>query len=267
MRLYAKKDCTDQLRKNQGVSVDELIHDYREPLGLYTVTARGHDASGRHDTGTGVVNVKGLVGDALANAIMRCETKSKRRLTLSICGLGFLDETEVETIQDAIVPAKQVEQQDKKLLEQEPQFEAQRRIDHLQAKTFLDTAIENGKTEGMIAFFLMGLNNFVQAEEITREYYDRAMEWARTKGNVPKDLVPPLQAAVNQTKQEKTLRTGGVPASKNRFARLFALAKERQVPEKDIDQYVKENYNLDSKSQLTGEQLNKLMKWVEAQNW
>ncbi|MBL0320753.1 MAG: hypothetical protein IPP74_15870 [Alphaproteobacteria bacterium] len=28
-------------------------------------------------------------------------TKAKRRLTLSLCGLGWLDETEVETIRDA----------------------------------------------------------------------------------------------------------------------------------------------------------------------
>ncbi len=27
---------------------------------------------------------------------MKCETKAKRRATLSICGLGFLDETEIE---------------------------------------------------------------------------------------------------------------------------------------------------------------------------
>jgi hypothetical protein len=29
---------------------------------------------------------------------MKCETKAKRRVTLSICGLGMLDETELETI-------------------------------------------------------------------------------------------------------------------------------------------------------------------------
>jgi hypothetical protein len=29
---------------------------------------------------------------------MKAETKAKRRVTLSICGLGLLDETEVETV-------------------------------------------------------------------------------------------------------------------------------------------------------------------------
>ena len=32
---------------------------------------------------------------------MKAETKAKRRATLSICGLGMLDETEIETIPDA----------------------------------------------------------------------------------------------------------------------------------------------------------------------
>jgi hypothetical protein len=30
--------------------------------------------------------------------VLKCVTKAKRRVTLSICGLGWLDETEVETI-------------------------------------------------------------------------------------------------------------------------------------------------------------------------
>jgi hypothetical protein len=49
----------------------------------------------------GAVSLVGLRGEALANAIMKAETKAKRRATLSICGLGFLDETEIETIPDA----------------------------------------------------------------------------------------------------------------------------------------------------------------------
>jgi hypothetical protein len=47
------------------------------------------------------VSIAGLKGDALCNALMKSETKSKRRVTLSICGLGLLDESEVGTIKDA----------------------------------------------------------------------------------------------------------------------------------------------------------------------
>ena len=44
-----------------------------------------------------------LKGDVLCNAIMKAETKAKRRVTLSVCGLGFLDESEIETIPDVVL--------------------------------------------------------------------------------------------------------------------------------------------------------------------
>ena len=37
----------------------------------------------------------------LVNAKLKAITKAKRRVTLSICGLGFLDETEIDTIPSA----------------------------------------------------------------------------------------------------------------------------------------------------------------------
>jgi hypothetical protein len=51
----------------------------------------------------GAVSIAGLKGDALVNATLKAITKAKRRVTLSICGLGMLDETEIDTIQDAKV--------------------------------------------------------------------------------------------------------------------------------------------------------------------
>ena len=98
--MYAKKDATDQLRRIYDISVEELKHDFRKDLELYIVTASGHNKDARRDVSTGAVSVGGLRADALANAIMKAETKAKRRLTLSLCGLGMLDETELETIAD-----------------------------------------------------------------------------------------------------------------------------------------------------------------------
>lgn len=97
--LYAHKGATDQLRKNNGVSVTDIKKE--QVNDIYVVTVIGQDRSGRTDASTGAVNLRGLEGDDLANAIMKAETKAKRRLTLSLCGLGMLDETEVETIRDA----------------------------------------------------------------------------------------------------------------------------------------------------------------------
>ena len=102
LTLYARKDCTDQLRKIYGVSVDDMT-DQRE-ADLTVVTVKVRDRTGRSDMAKGAVSLKGLSGEALANAIMKAETKAKRRATLSICGLGFLDETEVETISNAHTP-------------------------------------------------------------------------------------------------------------------------------------------------------------------
>lgn len=100
LTLYARKDATEQLRKNHKISITgldkEMVGD-----GVYVVTAHARDGEGREDIDTGVVSVKGISGEALANAYMKAITKAKRRVTLSICGLGFLDESELETIPDA----------------------------------------------------------------------------------------------------------------------------------------------------------------------
>lgn len=94
--LYASKNTTEQLRATHNVSV--VITSREKLADIYVVTARATMPSGRCDESIGSVNITGLKGDALANALMKAETKAKRRVTLSICSLGMLDETEVETI-------------------------------------------------------------------------------------------------------------------------------------------------------------------------
>jgi hypothetical protein len=97
--LYARRDAAEQLRRINGVSIIGLEKTFHQDLYLVTATAR--DASGRTDVSTGAVSIANLKGEALANALMKAETKSKRRVTLSITGLGVLDESELETIPDA----------------------------------------------------------------------------------------------------------------------------------------------------------------------
>jgi len=99
LTLYAKRDATDQLRKIHGVSIVRLERDNMQ--GVYVVTAYARDKDGREDSSTGAVPIENVKGDALANALMKAETKAKRRVTLSICGLGMLDETELDTIPSA----------------------------------------------------------------------------------------------------------------------------------------------------------------------
>ena len=101
LTLYALKDCTDQIRNIKGVSVTEMVGKLEGDI--YTVTVKGSDKSGRCDASTGAVDVKGLFGEKKANAYMKAETKAKRRLTLSLCGLGMLDESEIDSIAGARV--------------------------------------------------------------------------------------------------------------------------------------------------------------------
>lgn len=109
LTLYATRTAADQLRKIHNVSiriVDRTIAD-----DVLEVTARATLPNGREDEEIGAVTIAGLKGEARANASMKAITKAKRRVTLSIVGLGWLDETEVETIPNAqaVVPPIDIE--------------------------------------------------------------------------------------------------------------------------------------------------------------
>ena len=122
MILYARKDCTDQLRRIYNISLKIVTRDFAN--GLCTVTAQARLANGRADEDIGSVALQyparvrthdgsrphphageQYAGDDLANAIMKANTKAKRRVTLSICGLGFYDETELEQFAGDELPA------------------------------------------------------------------------------------------------------------------------------------------------------------------
>lgn len=102
LTLYARKAATDQLRQIHHVSV--RISDRQKLEELYVVTAQAKTPDGREDENIGAVDIKGLRGEALANAMMKAETKAKRRVTLSICGLSFLDESEVQDVEGQMTP-------------------------------------------------------------------------------------------------------------------------------------------------------------------
>src|ERR671919_2738921 len=108
LRLYALRDCADQLRRLHGISI--YIANRERLNDIYVVTARAKNRHGREDESTGAVTLGNLRGDALANALMKAETKAKRRVTLSIAGLGWLDETELDTIPQTALGVPQPEE-------------------------------------------------------------------------------------------------------------------------------------------------------------
>lgn len=121
--LYAARSCTSALCRSRGIS--------RELLSVATETLAGHEiivakarativSTGRHDEATGAVPVlvedrewderaRKMVSlgwrkpnpDEASNAVMKAETKAKRRAVLDLVGLGIPDESEVATIRDA----------------------------------------------------------------------------------------------------------------------------------------------------------------------
>ena len=109
--LYAKRSCSDQLGKIHGLSLVECGETFNEKTRILTVKVKMRDRDGREHMNRGDVFIPStLGGEALANAYMKCHTKAVRRCTLSMCGLGFLDETEVEDIRQpapqALLPGK-----------------------------------------------------------------------------------------------------------------------------------------------------------------
>lgn len=104
--MYARKDCTEQLRRLNGISVTIAAREAVD--GVYVVTARATDRYGRNDESIGAVPIEGLKGEAKANALMKAETKAKRRVTLSISGLGMLDESEVDSIEGTERPTGRI---------------------------------------------------------------------------------------------------------------------------------------------------------------
>ena len=135
--LYATRACTDQLRFVHKVSIE--LTSKQKMDNLYVVSAKATDSTGRTDESTGAVDLTNLKGDALANAMMKAETKAKRRATLSICGLALLDETEVATIPEAKpVPMPQ----------EEPKEITVKKDDPLKAPVIATYEIPFGKWKG-----------------------------------------------------------------------------------------------------------------------
>jgi DNA-binding protein YbaB len=172
LTLYARKGATDQLRRINGVSITQIEKDYEPNTGLYTVTAYARDEEGRTDVDEGVVSAPGG-GDALANARMKAMTKAKRRVTLSICGLGWLDESELGTIPSA--EAVDVDHETGEVREP-AQVRDGRTISQPQRKRLFAIAKnEGGYTEAGLRR-LIDAHGYDSTRDITREDYDEIIE-------------------------------------------------------------------------------------------
>jgi len=105
LQMYALKGATDQLRKIYKIDCE--IANTETKADLYIVQVKVKDKNGRVDEDMGFARIEGLTGDMLGNAMLKAVTKAKRRATLSMCGLGMLDEDEIKAI-----PAQSKKQED-----------------------------------------------------------------------------------------------------------------------------------------------------------
>lgn len=117
--LYAQKSASDQLAAKHGVRMTIVSQATEEGIRIVTVRAEAKD--GRVTEEIGALPVKGLAGEALSNALMKAVTKAKRRAVLSLCGLGMLDETEVESIPAAQQAPAPVEAAQVRVVEATPE--------------------------------------------------------------------------------------------------------------------------------------------------
>ena len=97
--LYVTKQGTDQIAaaarlQRETIKGPEVVTIEGRKLVFCQVRATHPD--GRSEVSTATLALMDPVND-----LMKCETKAKRRATLSVCGLGLLAEDEIETIPGA----------------------------------------------------------------------------------------------------------------------------------------------------------------------
>lgn len=121
--MYADRGCAAQLNKLHEISHKIQSREVQNLGGheYYVVCAVATNKDGRFVESIGAVSlfkeggewltgsngkrffkkngqILPLVGDEMSNAIMKAETKAKRRATLDLVGLGVLDEAETEAV-------------------------------------------------------------------------------------------------------------------------------------------------------------------------
>ena len=108
--LYLTRAGAQQLNKLHSVSHEIVSRNIHEAASTYEVIARASLPDGRHTESIGAVTIAHLKGEAYCNALMKAETKAKRRATLDLLGLGLLDESEVASIipQEPVMASKMV---------------------------------------------------------------------------------------------------------------------------------------------------------------
>ena len=96
--LYPTRATTAQLAEKRGLSFELIDRQITDDDATFMVGVSDGIRSGY---GIGLVTLTGLRGEARANAIMKADTKARRRGVLDFCGLGMIDESEIASVPGA----------------------------------------------------------------------------------------------------------------------------------------------------------------------
>lgn len=132
------------------------------------------------------------------------------------------------------------------------QMRGQERITTAQANAFIDAA-KKSKTQEQIDKYLEQLNGYRQADEIQKRQYKEAIEWAISKAPAAAEepgLLSQLEKSVDFVNLNRELR---------------AAATKHAISNKDIHQFIQENYHAESLKDLSAEQLRQTIRWVDEQ--
>jgi hypothetical protein len=112
LTLYASKTCANALTRNNKLSLEVRSVTYDGPF--VTVTARASTLDGRFADDVGIIDLesvdiiggknkwgKDVAGIGRPNGVMKAVSKAKRRAVLALCGLGLLDDSEVDSVRGA----------------------------------------------------------------------------------------------------------------------------------------------------------------------
>jgi hypothetical protein len=167
--LYPNKDCAEQLRKKDGVSIYKVEKTMENDI--VVIKAYAKNKYGILDEATsslplmkelkewknnkmvGTGEWKELNPQEKADALMKAETKAKRRVTFSICGLGMPDDFEETERYNNITPEnkgenilKEVSEDIKKISDLPEKIEAKKNdivvVDNVPT---IDVKVESGK--------------------------------------------------------------------------------------------------------------------------
>ncbi len=199
LTLYARKDAADQLRKLHGISIVKIEREDRGDIHL--VTAYAQDREGRRDQAIAAINLKGASGEALANAYMKAETKAKRRVTLSLAGLGFLDESEMDSVSH-VAPVAEYSVEDvtpaspiTRTREELDAFDREGAIRMIRGA--LSQLTPHGEDDEIQeAFLALGVQGVSESWENAP---DKVLRYATTEGGWMK-----IHATINQIREERT---------------------------------------------------------------